>query len=300
MVSRRSQQPSAEASYCAPARYERFLRSGTCLEDAELSRLASAYSRAHPDDAIPKGADKHAELARRLGSREYDWLAQKWSAGHARELQGAFRPAMPRTWLANERQWLSTDDIEAVMQQYEARYPDFKFLGVFPIDFDVRTFFGRCISEEMCRLSVHRLAAGRRSQFGAVVNLDRHDQEGSHWVAVYGNADARNRNYGVHYYDSVGRTPPPEMARFMQRVAAQVAQHSGRAVEGVPVSHNSHQHQFKNTECGIFAMFFLVCCMSGKLDVRDVWRVMGDDDVIHRLRRVFFRPPPGARGSPRR
>mgnify|MGYP006897233767 CR=1 FL=1 len=43
-----------------------------------------------------------------------------------------FRPKGPQ----GKFEWLSTVDINKVMEQYHHSHPDFKFLGAVPIDFD--------------------------------------------------------------------------------------------------------------------------------------------------------------------
>ena len=293
------------SSHCAPTRYVSYIRTGTCLTPEELVVIAKQYNES-AEKRIPAtliASDKaasgelYAALAERIGGKDVDWFKQPWlrsAPGVSKRLiQSAFRPEMPRAWLANSRAWLSTDDIDRVMRQYEEQYPSFKFLGTFPIDFDTRTLFGRrCIADEMCNLSVKRLNdVEQKTQFGAVLNLDKHNQRGSHWVAVYGTSDASSPNFGVHYFDSVGRKAPAEVARFQARIASQIAALSGKDIADVPITTRVEKRQFKNTECGVFSMYFLVCCMSGKMTVKDIVHAMGSDDLIHRLRFVFFRPP---------
>jgi hypothetical protein len=60
---------------------------------------------------------------------------------------------MPRSWKKNKYEWLSSVDIESVMDQYEEKYPEFKFLGPTPIDFDRKLGSG-CVKNEICRLSI--------------------------------------------------------------------------------------------------------------------------------------------------
>jgi hypothetical protein len=300
-----------------------YLSSGSCLAPNELQSLAQHYNERYGrqnDDVIDHTAPQEVllqQLSERLRAPPHQWrdTAADWlGRDHRQVLDAAFRPRMPAQWKRNPYQWLSTDDIEAVMSQYQDLHPDFKFLGVFPIDFDKKVFMNRCIADEMCRLSVSDLLSEGKTHFGAVLNLDEHDQRGSHWVSVYGNCDPANVNYGLHYYDSVGRAPPNEVTIFMDRMAGQLrelvlagrlqelmggasktraittkttATHRGKPDE-VPITHNAVRQQYKNTECGIFAMYFLVCCMSKKLPVNQVWRAMGRDDTIHNLRYVFY------------
>ena len=40
-----------------------------------------------------------------------------------------FRPKMPSDWEKNSREWLSTLDIENVLNQYEKKYKNFLFIG---------------------------------------------------------------------------------------------------------------------------------------------------------------------------
>ncbi len=289
-------------SHCAPTRYSWYLNSGTCFSPDELLTVAKKYngavasnqrvpSRLMTIEHAASGA-LHDALALRIGTRDdAQWLKKPWLAS-TMQLKAAFRPEMPRAWLANSRAWLSTEDIERVMTQYQYAYPKFKFLGVFPIDFDTRTLFGGCIADEMCNLSVAKLHnTERKTQFGAVLNLDKHDQRGSHWVAVYGNSDTTSPNFGVHYFDSVGKKAPSEVERFQARIAAQIAAMSGKKITQVPITNRVEKRQYKNTECGVFAMYFLICCMSDKMKIPDVVQAMGHDDLIHKLRYIFFRPP---------
>lgn len=301
-------------SYCAPARYTHYQARGSCLLADEVREIAESYNRAvdgqfRINTSTPTPSILSA-LRARLGPEEHTWIDSPLLArvgSGMEELNDAFRPKMPREWTKNEYQWLSTDEIEDVMRQYEEKHRDFRFIGVFPIDFDARMFMGRCVADEMCRLQVTDLRRDNVRQFGAVLNLDKHNQRGSHWVALYGNIDADARNYGLHYYDSVGRRPSVEVRSFTSRIASQMAAlnktnnmakngATGRRVgqtlvDGVPVSFNTIRRQFKNSECGIFAMYFLVCCMSERVPIPEIWRAMGRDETIHTLRNIFFRPP---------
>jgi Ulp1 protease family, C-terminal catalytic domain len=307
-------------SYCSPKRYAQYKTRGTCYDVNELRLLARAYNQALKQSTGPFGKrlipkQKHeidleyassfqdpekeiAYLKKNLSARipvpEHVWgdlLIDPSKHGGVHALvQAALRPRLPNAWLENSHQWLSTVDIDNVMTQYEAGYPDFKFLGVFPIDFDFRPDGkrGGCIANEMCLLSVKSLLARNKRHAGVILNLDEHDKSGSHWVALYMCFDVHCANFGVHYFDSVANATPPEVTRFMGRIAAQME--DLLHVE-VPQTSNDVQLQFQNTECGIFAMYFLACCVSEQVSIPDVWKAMANDDTIHVLRKVFYRPP---------
>jgi hypothetical protein len=239
------------------------------------------------------------ELRIRLQTDEYKWvdllLDPQRNQAMYNQVQRALRPPLPKAWLSNSHKWLSTPDLENVMIQYEDAYPDFKFLGISPIDFDTRPGgrFGECVTDSLCNLSVKAMRRTGIRQFGTILNLDEHDEPGSHWVAIYGRIDdPKSPNYGVHYFDSVANDTPQEAATFMQRIAKELSELDRVDLKAVPCTSNDVQLQFKNTECGIFSMYFLACCVSGKVSVQDVWKAMAKDDMIHTLRAVFYRPPP--------
>lgn len=49
---------------------------------------------------------------------------------------------------------------------------------------------------------------------GIIINLDEHDKEGTHWVALY-----LDRNKIAHYFDSFGRAPQGSILTFIERVS---------------------------------------------------------------------------------
>jgi hypothetical protein len=213
-------------------------------------------------------------------------------------LSSAFRPTHPPSWNKDPSFWLSTIDIENVMNQYEESHGEsqqFKFVGVFPRDFATRgSWTGECVSPPMCNLTVASLRANGKAQFGIVFNMDKHDQRGSHWTACYGCINPRKKSrFGIRYYDSVGRAPPSEVKTFMEAFARDVTHVLGAKVGSrFVVEHNRVRRQFGNTECGIFAVFFVVVCLTTSRSFDTICRkVMQSDKTMQRLRNVFFRHP---------
>jgi hypothetical protein len=296
------------AGVCSPANtHSKETVEGTCLTPRDVRDIAKWYNntengRAAPVEITPSSSTAslldalHSRLGTRRGE-EFLWTCVAPPASPAgQRLATAFRPLMPKSWIANDRSWLSNFDIQAVMVQYEEAVPDFWMVGVFPIDFALVLEDGQCVSMEMCGLSVAKMRAAGKTQAGIILNLDTHDQSGSHWVAVYVNIDPAHKNYGLFYYDSVSALPPPEINDFAESLRSQVVatSHEKKAsLRKKPFNYeyNVHRRQFKNTECGVFAMFFLVCCMSRKLDFDYICRCMGNDENLHTLRAVFFRKP---------
>jgi hypothetical protein len=213
--------------------------------------------------------DVVARLSAALGSDQ-----TKWPVPHRDE---AFAPRCPRTWGANEREWLSNLDIEAVMTQYAKRYPSFRFLGVHPIDFGEVLRGGRCVS--MCQLP-----SVNQARYGAIFNLDKHDESGSHWVAAYVDTRPRSKNYGVYYYDSTAQPIPSEIDQWARKIVAQ------QKDPKFGLNVNRERRQFKHTECGMFCMRFIIECVRGRA-FRDVVHDPIYDDDVQLLRQHYYRCP---------
>lgn len=253
----------------------------------------------------PAGAS-HAQLialmrttAKRLGvpARSEHTLADLAGASTTditlrRKIKDAYRPVAPESWSnSKSSKWLSSDDIEIVMRQYETSRPDFKFIGVSPIDFADRpiSMGGRCVSPEMCALDVPSLVrGGRTAHLGVVLNMDKHDSSGSHWVGIYIGLSPRSPNYGVFYYDSVATPPNKRVTVWMRGIAKIMRGLNTTAV--FQVAHNKVRRQFGQSECGIFAMMFLIHCMHQVSGFKEICQVLGGDDVMKVMRTVLFRP----------
>lgn len=169
------------------------------------------------------------------------------------------KPTKPKEWTSKPRTWLTNLDIEDVMEQYaQDKTFRYNFLGVFPIDFALKDDFGACVVSEICHLSWRKLASGGAKFMGMITNLDNHNQSGSHWTSVFACLDPSYPCFGVYYYDSGRSEPPPEMRKFMEDLRALVVEHHGSSSGKKFKIEWNHmkQHQFKNTECGVFAMMY--------------------------------------------
>lgn len=309
---------AAAPSHCSPARFvsadETLLATGSCLTAEEVLTTAQVVGVVTAADVATASSAASAllgfdpaalvlRLHEKLGTKPGE--EDRWASNRAvssrpglrQRLLSAFRPTHPKAWLKEPRFWLSNLDIDAVMRQYQevgaTRSPGFRFVGVFPRDFASPLDGSSCVSEAVCRLHVaDELRAGVR-QLGFVINLDKHTGRGTHWTSCYVGLDpGRPGRFGLWYYDSVGRAPPAEVRAFSKRIQAEVAAALPASAADFVVSHNRVRKQFMESECGVYAMFFLVACVQTDVSFEDLCsRVMRRDNDMHALRRVFFRAP---------
>jgi len=217
---------------------------------------------------------------------EICWMKQDFikDSPLAKELLKNFKPLMPKKWLSHPMEWLNTLDIRNVMNQYEIKHPNFEFIGPVPMDFDTKIGFGQCVIDELCKINLDDLMKKGKSKIGVVFNLDKHTQSGSHWVAMYGDFKGENGvNSQICYWDSYGMKPNKEVVVLMERLKKQASE-LGHTVD---IKINNVRHQYKNSECGVYCIYFLVSLLDSKSFENIVENIVKDDDMNSK-RETFF------------
>ena len=122
---------------------------------------------------------------------------------------------------------------------------------------------------------------------GMVLNLDKHYQSGSHWVMAA--LDMRRPNKPeLYYYDSFARSPPVTLMPFFRRLLSRATSDAdARKWMARKSCYNSHVHQRKNTECGVFSMLALEALIHGVRFKTYCSNEMNDDDVQKERYRFF-------------
>jgi hypothetical protein len=211
-----------------------------------------------------------------------------------------FRPIQPKDWKDNKTKWLTTTDIENVLYQYEKKHEDFKFLGVSSVDYDYKFSDNVCVSQEICKLNLKKLYNKGIRKIGIVFNLDKHDESGSHWVALYSDFNKRE----VYYFDSYGIKPPFDIRKLMKNITQQgkyLPQNAdakpsikGQCMDNCELEpslftsyYNDYRNQYKNSECGVYSMHFIISFLEGNTFNEIVENVVSDDE-INKLRDVYY------------
>lgn len=217
-----------------------------------------------------------------------------------KNLLSRFLPVQPKSWKKDKTKWLTTTDIENVLYQYEKRNSEFKFLGVSSVDYDYK-LNNTCVSEEICKLNLKKLYDEGIRKIGIVFNLDKHDESGSHWVALYSDLNKRE----VYYYDSYGIKPPYDIKKLMTNISEQgkylpqnkeiKMSEKGQCMDNCDLNpalftsyYSDYRNQYKNSECGVYSMHFIISFLEGNNFNEIVENVISDDE-INKLRDVYYR-----------
>lgn len=181
-----------------------------------------------------------------------------------------FRPHGPK----NTTEWLNNYNIGDVFEQYEIYYPNFKFMGALPRDFDDYTFLG------IKDLDFQKLQNSGKTKLGFVFNLDKRGESGSHWVSMFSDLDIGC----IYFIDSVGNPPALEFVNLMERIKLYLEKNN----KNVDMRYNETHHQHGNSECGVYSISFILRLLDGET-FDEITQTKVSDAEIKVCRRSYFR-----------
>ncbi len=168
------------------------------------------------------------------------------------------KPEKPSEWLKNPKEWLSNYDINDIMNQYSKNNKyKYNYIGTFSIDFAVKNNLGKCLYSNFCNINIKKDYIDKNIKYiGFITNLDKHNEPGSHWTSTFIIIDHTNNSYGAYYYDSVARKIPILILNFLNNIKNQCNKLYPN--KKFIIDYNKKQHQFQNTECGIFSIIYQI------------------------------------------
>lgn len=255
----------------------------TCFTAEMLEKLKNLWNARHPDVLIESTEPKQIweSLRERLGSTcntEACWLTQAF-AKIGLDKNYVFAPKSPKSWKKNPNEWLSSVDILDIMKHYERNFKKYEFFGPSPIDFDAHMMYDQCVWEEICKFDLKEQIARGKTKLGFIFNLDKHNQPGSHWVALFVSVKKRE----IYYFDSYGDDAPTEILTLVKRIQQQ----STKIGPKYDYKYNQKRHQYGNSECGMYSLYFLVHLIREKaFDKFNAERIK--DKYVENLRKKYF------------
>ena len=254
---------------CSPAVDGKTPIKNSCLTPDVLVRIKNEYNKDHPTMEVVSKDPREiwTILNKRLMEdgckKEKCWLNQIHDTKLRKEIEEhIFAPEQPSEWKTNPDEWLSNYDIFNVIRQYEDKYPHFKFMGPTTIDFDTRLpeKNNRCVEEEICQFDLKKDMKDGIKQFACVFNLDKHYQSGSHWVSMFIDIPEKV----IFYFDSAGANNiPKEIDILVERLQTQ-ARELDHPFQFDYFNNSKRKHQIGGTECGMYALFFIITMLTGK------------------------------------
>jgi hypothetical protein len=261
----------------------------TCYNNKYLYKLRDLWNARHPDVKIntnnPK--DIHTLLSNYLSNvcnKESCWLKQKSEFGSiSSDMMESFAPESPSEWKKNPNEWLSSIDIMNVMKQYEKAYKCFEFIGPSPIDFDSRKLYGECVWDELCNFNLENQIKNKKTKIGIIFNTDPHNKPGEHWISMFINIKKKK----IFFFDSVGHKPMKQILDLVERIKEQGLSLNPKLAFSFD-SNAGIEHQYGNTECGIYSLYFIVHMLEDKTTEHYLKTHILKDEYINKFRKIYF------------
>ena len=271
---------------------------GSCLSNDLLKKIGLQINSLNICDEINcyDNRNLHNEISDRIKQisnckKESCWVSIRKItnelSNNDRELFiESFKPFIPKGWFKKPNMWLNTSDINNVLRRYEKKYKDFKYFGALPIDFEKKRK-KKCISGELCKLNLKDLISNYKS-FGVVFNTDPHNKGGEHWFSMYVDLIGINRdNPTIYYFDSALNPMKKEIKKLVKKIKREYKKLLNDEMDFL---FNDEQHQYGNTECGIYSIHFLIEMLKGKNFDDYVDRKLSDKKM-EKFRKIFFITP---------
>lgn len=285
-----------EDAKCAPSKH---YIDGSCFTLNKLIKIAHSYNHFYPGNKINIiESKKYLVNEIRKRATECDdqlcWLNLKWIQNLNDDdiNKNTFRPKGPQ----GRFKWLSTTNINEIVEQYEHKYQDFKFLGATPYDFADHPELG------ISNLNLDHFCK-KYNKFGMIINFDNYNQPGSHWVALYANI----KNNKIYYFDSYGTRPKKRICDFVKKIALWCYNHNidptnhindtdesfmtnekNKYEKLMDIQYSNIRHQYKDSECGVYSVNFILRLLHNESFDLICSRII-DDDTINQFRKVYFR-----------
>jgi|UniRef100_A0A6C0IML6 hypothetical protein len=243
-------------------------RKNTCYDKNSLLLIKKEFNnnRNHTHNQITTNNPNHIikELKQKIKhcSKEDCWLSEIKDLSLRKKTNDyLFAPKQPSTWKNDPNYWLSNFDILDVLQQYEKAYPNFKFIGPTPIDFDSKPYLldNSCVWKDLCNIQLKDYIHNKIDKIGIIFNLDKHDQSGSHWVSMFINLKQKF----IYYFDSAVNPIPPEIIALKNKLLEQAANLHLKLTyhDNFPI-----MHQYENSECGMYSLFMIITMLTEKVE----------------------------------
>lgn len=273
--------------YCAPDRESQKL---TCYKKDELIKLAKAYNESHSNKINIKNktqAQLLKGLREALGNKCNDescWIEQDFAKKNARMLKEAFRPKMPKIWkYENYTTWLSSLDIDKVMEQYQKKYPDFLYINAIPIDCEIDGTL-------QCPLKNFDIVKAYKNGVrcvGSIENTAASYSNGEHWIAWFIKLPSKSgKKAEMSFFDSYGSLIPKEIMRSFK-----IFQHDLEQI-GIKstIDRNKVRKQYDGFSCGTYSLFFLIKMLEGKT-LKQIEKMKMTTEQMQKFKKQIFRSP---------
>jgi hypothetical protein len=250
------------------------------FDEKEIDNLRQVYNKEHANERpIPKGGvDK---VWKTIQHR----LQEKCDDGAAECIITSLiaKPKAPSSWRTNPEEWLSSLDIDELEHKFQQVFKQYYYVGTVPIDFGKHSKTGQCLVNSLCSLDIRNIYKKGYRQIGIVFNTDVSTGPGKHWIALFCDIRPELEYPRITYFDSYAYKPEKEIQVLMKTWKEEW---DSTHIHSKPmeVSYNKTRHQYEDSECGMYSLYFHLCCLMG-IPMKD----KVPDKVVRGFRSLLFK-----------
>lgn len=273
--------------YCAPDRESQKM---TCYKKDELIKLAKAYNESHRNKINIKNktqAQLLKGLREALGNKCNDescWIEQDFAKKNARMLKEAFRPKMPKIWkYENYTTWLSSLDIDKVMEQYQKKYPDFLYINAIPIDCEIDGTL-QCPLKNFDIVKAYKNGVRK---IGCILNTANSASNGEHWNTWFVKLPSKLGEIAeLTFFDSYASPPSKEIMNTLNIFKTNLEKIKIKS----KIDWNHSRKQYDSYNCGIYSIYFIIKSLEGKT-LKQIEKMKMTTEQMQKFKKQIFRSP---------
>ena len=194
------------------------------------------------------------------------------------------------------RDWLSNWNIDQEMVRFQNHYNCLLYTGTVSIDFNQKKMYNiyKNVFHEKSHYNkmpcfyyyTNQCTVKNDNKINCIAtiyNTAKRSDPGQHWIATF----IKKTDYNtiqMYFYDSVGIKPPKVLDQFLYYLRKKLFKNYK-----IEKKYNNVQHQYKNSECGVYCIDFIDNMTSDSNSFDTYIDKKTADDAMNEKRKLYFR-----------
>lgn len=290
-------------SYCSKGIDDKI----SCLDINNIRSIAEAYNKEmlkknkkdYISTDIIHSTDKKKildQLLKKLNCKDELCIIKQKFINNIKNNQYIYQKFKPEGPLNND--WLSNWDINYHMLRTQNYYSCLLYTGTVSIDFSQKKMFNIYKNVFSTKSKYNNMSCfyhftnkctvpneeSKINSVATIYNTAKRSEPGQHWIATFVKK-MQDGEIKMYFFDSVGHKPPSEIKNFFK-----ILQNNLFRKNKIDKRYNNIQHQFKNSECGVYSIDFIENMVSNPQSFEKYILNRTSDDEIQKNRFKYFRP----------
>ena len=247
-----------------------------CIKDKYAKSLIKAFG------LPPNAVNNIDELMKKVGCDSPSCLITKPNSSNVSRL---LRVSIKPEGDIEGNTWVDSSQIVRILNSWRI-YINPKINNFYPIGFATIDFMScpNSFNNRVKNLSLNFLIQNKKRTAAVIINTDNCSGKGEHWFPLF--IDLRDKVISLEYYNSVKKKMPTQIYDYFNDLKNSYIQRGGKRDVQI-YSMLPDEHQNKNSECGIYSLFYIYSRLEG-ISGQEIVSYSLPDDHVHKLRKVMF------------